>query len=224
MNNDSKNSDKENIMFAQEKNAKSFKRLKWSTKVSASVANTTAVLFTLGMLASSPIYAANSDENANENAETSQIIRLSEPVIKDDNSETFGEVIDGSLPSVKLASLSEEPSLHLDKDFIVETKIARVCQKKGCFFIAQDGDTIIRVSFKDYGFFIPTDTAGRTVTLAGRLIEKQMSEKQAAHFQSDLGNRNANSAAANQGDKIAQAIKPGKVYEIVASGVRIPTT
>ena len=207
-------------MFAQEKNEKSFKELKWPTKVAASITSITAVLFTIGGLASSVVYAANPDEIA----EASKVIRLSEPVVNDENSETFGEVIDAGLQKVTLARLSKEPSLHMDKNFIVQTKIAKVCQKKGCFFIAQDGDTIIRVSFKDYGFFIPTDTAGRTVTLAGQLVEKQMSEEQAAHFQSDLVGKESGGAESVQADKLVNTMQAGKVYEIVASGVRIPTS
>jgi hypothetical protein len=220
MNNNSNNPDEENIMFAQEKNEKSFKELKWPTKVAAGITSITAVLFTIGGLASSVVYAANPDEIA----EASKVIRLSEPVVNDENSETFGEVIDAGLPNVTLAILSEEPSLHLNKTFVVETQIAKVCQKKGCFFIAQDGDTIIRVSFKDYGFFIPTDTAGRTVTLAGQLVEKQMSEEQVAHFQSDLVGKESGGAESVQADKLVNTMQAGKVYEIVASGVRIPTS
>jgi hypothetical protein len=136
-------------------------------------------------------------------------VRLSEPVAVTDTSETFGSLIDETLHKVDLGSLSKQPSKHAKQPFIVETKIAKVCQKKGCFFIAQDGDTIMRVSFKDYGFFIPSDTAGRTVTLAGELVKKDLSEEQAAHYRADL-----------QLD--SDIVKAGEVYEIVASGIRIP--
>lgn len=141
-----------------------------------------------------------------------QVLRLSEPVASDADSETFGELMQAGLPEVALSSLESKPTEHLGNTFVVKTKIAKVCQKKGCFFIAQDGNTVIRVSFKDYGFFIPTDTAGRTVTLAGQLVEKQLSEEQAAHYRSDL----------RSNAELADAIQSGKVYEIVASAIRIP--
>ncbi len=73
--------------------------------------------------------------------------------------------------------------------------------------IANSGGQAVRVSFRDYGFFVPTDTSGKTVTLTGTLIERQLSEEQAAHFRADAG---------------SDTIQAGKVYEIVADSVSIP--
>lgn len=142
-----------------------------------------------------------------------QEIRLSQPVVSDEVSETFGQALDLALPNFSLAELSVNSDKYLDKDFIVETRIAKVCQKKGCFFIAQEGQHHLRVAFKDYGFFVPSGSSGKTVTIEGRLIQRELSEKQAAHFQSDL---KADPQVASQ------TVKPGVVYEIVASGVKIP--
>ncbi len=136
-------------------------------------------------------------------------IRLSEPVAKTEQSETFGSALDTRLPQVSLAALKAQPQDYLDTPFQVTTRVAKVCQKKGCFFIAQQDDVTIRVSFKDYGFFIPTDSGGKAVTLAGTLIKKTMSAEQAAHFRADLNDSNP-------------ALVTGVVYEIVAQSVRIP--
>jgi hypothetical protein len=67
------------------------------------------------------------------------------------------------------------------------------------------------VSFKDYSFFVPTDSSGKTVILAGQLIQKEMTQKQAEHFNADLQSN-------------SDSIKPGVVYEIVANSVQIPLT
>lgn len=136
-------------------------------------------------------------------------IRLSEPVVVDAQSETFGQRLDISLPKVSISELATQPQSHLQKPFQVQARIAKVCQKKGCFFIAQQNEHVIRVSFKDYEFFIPTDSSNKTVTLNGELVKKQLSEKQAAHFNSDLK---------------SNSVKSGVVYEIVANSVRIPLT
>lgn len=138
-------------------------------------------------------------------------LRLSEPVATNATSETFGIVLNTDLPMVSLSTLAEESKEYVGKSFQLETNISKVCQKKGCFFIAQQNEHVIRVSFKDYGFFIPTDSSGKTVILAGQLIQKEMTQKQAEHFNSDL---QANS----------DTIKPGVVYEIVADSVQIPLT
>ena len=138
----------------------------------------------------------------------SEIIRLSGPVAKDDITETFGAVLDENLPRVNLISLMKEPSKKIGQKFLISTKVAKVCQKKGCFFIAQQNETIVRVSFKDYSFFIPTDSTNKDVLLAGELVIKNMSIEQAEHFNSDLG--------------LSNKLKPGEVYEIVAEGIQIP--
>ena len=75
--------------------------------------------------------------------------------------------------------------------------------------IATSGKHAVRISFKDYAFFVPTDTAGKTVTLTGTVIERTISDEQAAHFREDAG---------------SDAIQAGKVYEIVANSVSIPRT
>ena len=136
-------------------------------------------------------------------------LRLSDPVVADADSETFGAVLPTSLPDVKLSDLAKSPDDFHNTRFQVTTRIAKVCQKKGCFFIAQDDDALMRVAFKDYGFFIPTDASGKTVTLAGELVQVDRTEAQAEHFNSDL---------ATDGS----ALHAGKVYEIVASSIRIP--
>jgi hypothetical protein len=138
-----------------------------------------------------------------------ETLRLSKPVTQDAKSETFGEKLDKSLPKLSMQELVNHSSSHLTKPFQVEARIAKVCQKKGCFFIAQQDQHVLRVSFRDYAFFIPTDSSGKTVKLAGQLIQKTLSPEQAAHFKADL--------------KIeTDIVKPGLVYEIVASSVKIP--
>ena len=93
---------------------------------------------------------------------------------------------------------------------LIETEIQQVCQKKGCFFIARDGQAVARVRFKDYGFFIPTDSAGKTVKLAGTLRRVELTPEQAAHFAEDLGQAPDASPMADF------------EYQIMATAVRIP--
>jgi hypothetical protein len=140
---------------------------------------------------------------------SAEVMRLSKPVAQDAKTETFGAVLDTSLPRLNMQDLVIDSSVHLAKPFQVEARIAKVCQKKGCFFIAQQDQHILRVSFRDYGFFIPTDSSGKTVILAGELIQKEMSLEEAAHFKADLKSE-------------TDLLKPGVVYEIVADSVRIP--
>ena len=139
----------------------------------------------------------------------SKTIRLSKPVAQDTQTETFGAILNESLPKLTMAKLANHSTSYLNKPFQVETRIAKVCQKKGCFFIAQQDEHILRVSFRDYGFFIPTDSSGKTVIIAGELIQKDLSPEQATHYKADLKSN-------------SDEIKPGVVYEIVADSVKIP--
>ena len=141
-------------------------------------------------------------------AAAAHVTRLSEPVAVTDDAEVFGALLDADAKPTSLAALLDNPDEYVDTAVRVEARISQVCQKKGCFMIATAGDKAVRISFRDYSFFVPTDTSGKTVTLTGTVIERELSEKQAAHFREDAG-----------GDDTIQA---GKVYEIVADSVSIP--
>jgi hypothetical protein len=90
--------------------------------------------------------------------------------------------------------------------------VAKVCQKKGCFFVAQDGDAVARVTFVDYSFFVPTDSGGKDVTIVGTFGKKELSEEKARHYASDEG---------SNPDAITG---PRSEYSIVATSVIVPKT
>ena len=139
---------------------------------------------------------------------SADVVRLSEPVEATEAYETFGSPLPDAAEVIGLGTLLDNGSQYLDQDVLVETRIAQVCQAKGCFFIAQEGAHSVRVSFKDYSFFVPTDISGRTVTLAGALVVRALSEAQAEHLNADAGGGNK--------------IQAGTQYEIIASSVRVP--
>lgn len=137
-------------------------------------------------------------------------IRLSEPVAVTETYELFGSELPEGHEPISLAALVADSDHLAGQDVLVETEIAQVCQKKGCFFIARDGDAVARVRFKDYGFFIPTDAGGKTVLLAGQLQKVELTPEQAAHFAEDVGEQPP------AGDQ------PIFEYQITATSVRIP--
>lgn len=145
--------------------------------------------------------------------EAADVKRLSEPVQVDVTSETFGEGVNSWPQEVTLEELLAEPEEFLQQRFSLETPVSKVCKIKGCFFIAQQGPNLIRVAFKDYGFFVPTDIDGKKIKLIGELIRKEVSTKQAEHFNKDLTGK-------DDGNKAL--LKSGQVYEVLASTVRVP--
>lgn len=72
----------------------------------------------------------------------------------------------------------------------LETKlmapIAEVCQKKGCWMMLNLGDSLqMRVTFKDYGFFMPKDAAGRMAYVQGVARIDTTSVEELKHYLQD---------------------------------------
>jgi Domain of unknown function (DUF4920) len=93
----------------------------------------------------------------------------------------------------------------------VEGKVESVCQVKGCWMkvITADGQTM-RVSFKDYGFFVPKDIAGKTVVIEGEAKVKTTSVAELRHYAED---------AKKSKDEIAKITEPKRELTFVADGV-----
>jgi len=142
-------------------------------------------------------------------ADESKVIRLSEPVEQTADTESFGAPLDESVQAVSLEVLASDGDNYVGQSVRVVARVAQVCQKKGCFFIAQEGSSVVRVSFKDYGFFVPSDISGKRVTFVGEVVTREVTADEAAHYAEDLGTE-------------AVPVEPGKVYEIVATSVRVP--
>ncbi len=118
-------------------------------------------------------------------------IRLSEPVESTADYEVFGAPVgtrDNSAgEALSLGEIIANADQHNGDQVFVKASVAKVCQKKGCFFIARDGSNVARVTFVDYSFFVPTDSGGKTVTIVGTFSKNELSEEKARHFAEDAG-------------------------------------
>jgi len=82
-----------------------------------------------------------------------------------------------------LSEVNTDPQL-----FKVEGVIEEVCQMKGCWMtLKNDTDANIRVTFKDYGFFVPKDVSGKKVIVEGEASRELLDEDLAKHFAEDEG-------------------------------------
>ncbi len=140
---------------------------------------------------------------------SAEVTRLSDPTMTCDAFEVFGAPLDSTLPGQSLKDLLAQGPEVEGKEVRVTTRVAKICQKKGCFFIAQEGAAQARVTFADYGFFLPTDTGGKTVTLVGTLKANTLTAEQAAHYAQDLGE-----------DPVPDG--PVTEHQIVATSVLVP--
>ncbi|WP_309242991.1 DUF4920 domain-containing protein [Hyalangium versicolor] len=125
---------------------------------------------------------------------------------------TRGEALKGA-PAVKLADLLAKPQEHDGKTVLLEGQVRKACERKGCWMelaTAKDAKGPgVRVTFKDYGFFVPLDSAGSTARVEGVVQVAELSDERAKHYESE-------------GAIIARG-KDGKPREVqlVASGVEL---
>ncbi len=89
--------------------------------------------------------------------------------------------------------------------------VESVCQAKGCWMkVKMDNGETMRVTFKDYGFFVPKDIAGKTVVVEGVAQKKTTPVSELRHYAEDAGKSKA---------EIAQITDPKNELAFVADGV-----
>ena len=70
----------------------------------------------------------------------------------------------------------------------LKTKIAEVCQKKGCWMNVDLGNNeTMTVRFKDYGFFVPKDAANKEVVFEGLAFLDTTTVDALKHYAEDAG-------------------------------------
>ena len=125
----------------------------------------------------------------------------------------FGKGI--RLPLEQKLSLKEAISKVKDsssQEFLLESKIHQVCQSSGCWLTMKEGKQEVRVTFENYSFFIPKDSAGKTARLQGSFMMREMSEKEAQHYAKD--------AKASK-EEIAKIKGPQQAVFFTATGIEI---
>ncbi|MCE2846796.1 MAG: DUF4920 domain-containing protein [Sphingobacteriales bacterium] len=100
---------------------------------------------------------------------------------------SFGMQIneDGAITMDSLVSMYNAGMLPME-GLKVEGAISECCQKKGCWMSIrrEDGKTM-RVSFKDYGFFVPKNAGGYTAIMQGKAYVDTTSVEDLRHFAQD---------------------------------------
>ncbi len=124
--------------------------------------------------------------------------------------DSFGKKIDdtNAISAEQLSTtIGDKPTLSTKVTATVES----VCQMKGCWMkvLTTDGQTM-RVSFKDYGFFVPKDLAGKTVVFEGEAKIKTTSVAELRHYAED---------AKKTKEEIMKITEPKRELTFVADGV-----
>jgi hypothetical protein len=122
--------------------------------------------------------------------------------------ETKGDIVKcgaalGKSPEAVMQEVIKDPSKFADKPVILIGTVNEVCQKKGCWMeVVPDGSKSgVRVTFKDYGFFVPKDAHGMIVRAEGLFQTKVWSKEEADHLEGEGASlvRNADGTATEIG-------------------------
>ena len=90
----------------------------------------------------------------------------------------------GDSPVVSLAEAARNADAYADRSVILEGQVVKACQNKGCWLelVPQGAERGIRVTFKDYGFFVPKNSAGHSARLEGVFERNIFSKADADHL------------------------------------------
>ena len=91
----------------------------------------------------------------------------------------------------KLSAVLSKP--EDGKNVLVEGVVRRACSQMGCWMelAPAEGGAGVRVTFKDYGFFVPTDSAGAKARVHGTIKVAELSAAQAEHLRAEGGSMSA---------------------------------
>ena len=135
-------------------------------------------------------------------------------IVKNTTYSSFGDTISTLDYLSSNDALSNYNALKLGDtiNFKFNANIKEVCSKKGCWMTlpAGNNDETIMVRFKDYGFFMPLDAAGKEVIVAGKAFVKQVSVADLKHYAEDAG---------KSSEEIANITEPAMEFAFEANGV-----
>jgi hypothetical protein len=116
----------------------------------------------------------------------------------------------GAIPATQvLAKLSDQESVDLK----VEGTIVEVCQMKGCWMTMDIGNgKTMRITFKDYGFFVPKASSGYKAVMEGKLSKQMVDVATLKHYAEDAGKSE---------EEIAKITEPEETLNFEAVGVVI---
>lgn len=118
--------------------------------------------------------------------------------------------------AIQVAELNEKLKTFEGEtmEVVLEADINSVCKKKGCWMKLDRGEeeADIRVSFKDYAFFVPLDANEHKTVVSGMVFKDTISVDHLKHLAEDAGESE---------EMIAKITEPEIVWAFEAAGVYV---
>lgn len=125
----------------------------------------------------------------------------------------YGKRIGAKVKTTKvtMAQLFKSTQKYENKMIQVQGQVTAACRFKGCWMMLKDGKHKMRIRFKGYGFFVPTNSKGYKAVIVGKAKAKTISVKMLRHYAMDAGK-----------PELAKKItKPKKTIAFTAHWVRL---
>lgn len=132
---------------------------------------------------------------------------------QDGNVKSYGEAITAE-GAISTAELIEKMKASDSLATKLEADVITSCTKKGCWMDVQlpDGE-VMKVKFKDYGFFVPTEgLEGKRAVLKGYATKEVTDVATLKHYAEDAGKSE---------EEIAKITEPEESLFFIADGVLI---
>ncbi len=101
----------------------------------------------------------------------------------------YGAPLTPGRPTESLAAVLKQPEAFADRAILVEGDVRSACTRKGCWMELSDGEQGAtpgcRVTFKDYGFFVPVDSAGSRARVEARVESKVLAPATVTHMEEE---------------------------------------
>lgn len=103
------------------------------------------------------------------------------------HAETFGEKINLTEKTSIEDLLARASKGEIKNPILVEATVEKVCKASGCWMTIKAPTDAVRITFKDYGFFVPAKLEGKKVLVQGDAVVHKMSLKETKHYVKDAG-------------------------------------
>jgi hypothetical protein len=100
--------------------------------------------------------------------------------------QTFGQPLAAAVP-ISVATLLARPDATAP--VTVEGSVRKACTRRGCWMelaeSTKEGTPGCRVTFKNYGFFVPTDSAGARARVQGQVEVETLPAASVRHYEEE---------------------------------------